>query len=100
RRVWVDTTKVPRVAGEQAGDRLHPWAVIAGMRATLPGDALLTNDAGNFATFLHRGWWFRHPDTQLAPTSGAMGYAVPAAEAAKIARPERTLAVVVRDGGA
>ena len=100
RRVWVDTTKVPRVAGEQAGDRLHPWAVIAGMRATLPEDALLTNDAGNFATFLHRGWWFRHPDTQLAPTSGAMGYAVPAAVAAKIARPERTVVAVVGDGGA
>ena len=100
RRVWVDTTKMPRVAGKRAGGRLHPWAVVAGMREALPEDALLTNDAGNFATFLHRGWWFRHPDTQLAPTSGAMGYAIPAAVAAKIARPDRTVVAVVGDGGA
>lgn len=100
RRVWVDTTKVPRVAGERSRGRLHPWAVVAGMREALPEDALLTNDAGNFATFLHRGWWFRHPDTQLAPTSGAMGYAIPAAVAAKIARPDRTVVAVVGDGGA
>jgi acetolactate synthase-1/2/3 large subunit len=79
---------------------MHPWAVVAGMRAALPEDALITNDAGNFASFLHRGWWFRHPGTQLAPTSGAMGYAVPAAVAAKITAPDRTVVAVAGDGGA
>jgi acetolactate synthase-1/2/3 large subunit len=100
RRVWVDTATVPPEAAGHPGSRLHPWAVVAGMRAALPEDALITNDAGNFASFLHRGWWFRHPRTQLAPTSGAMGYAVPAAVAAKIAAPDRTVVAVAGDGGA
>ncbi|MFD6952682.1 thiamine pyrophosphate-binding protein [Nocardiopsis sp. TSRI0078] len=99
RRTWVDTATVPPQASEGTGSRLHPWAVVAGMRAALPEDALITNDAGNFASFLHRGWWFRHPRTQLAPTSGAMGYAVPAAVAAKIAAPDRTVVAVAGDGG-
>ncbi|WP_285730144.1 thiamine pyrophosphate-dependent enzyme [Nocardiopsis sp. ATB16-24] len=100
RRNWVASATVPPEAAEHTGPLLHPWSVIAGMRASLPEDALLTNDAGNFASFLHRGWWFRHPRTQLAPTSGAMGYAVPAAVAAKIAAPDRTVVAVAGDGGA
>ncbi|GAB3695989.1 thiamine pyrophosphate-dependent enzyme [Nocardiopsis oceani] len=100
RRVWVESATIPSQAAEHRGNLLHPWSVIAGMREALPEDTLITNDAGNFASFLHRGWWFRHPDTQLAPTSGAMGYAVPAAVAAKIAAPERTVVAVAGDGGA
>ena len=100
RRVWVDSTVPPPHSADHAGAGMHPWAVVAGMRAALPEDALITNDAGNFASFLHRGWWFRHPSTQLAPTSGAMGYAVPAAVAAKIAAPGRTVVAVAGDGGA
>ena len=100
RRVWVDSTRPPRAVEQHTGPGLHPWSVVEGMRETLPEDALLTNDAGNFAAFLHRGWWYRHPETQLAPTSGAMGYAVPAAVAAKLARPERTVVAVAGDGGA
>lgn len=100
RRIWVESATVPAETGRHQSGRMHPWSVIAGMRETLPEDALITNDAGNFASFLHRGWWFRHPDTQLAPTSGAMGYAVPAAIAAKIAAPERTVVAVAGDGGA
>ncbi|WP_304454246.1 thiamine pyrophosphate-dependent enzyme [Nocardiopsis sp. YSL2] len=99
RRVWVDTATVPPGAADHPGPGLHPWSVVEGMREVLPEDALITNDAGNFASFLHRGWWFRHPRTQLAPTSGAMGYAVPAAVAAKIAAPERTVVAVAGDGG-
>ncbi|MFE3457244.1 thiamine pyrophosphate-dependent enzyme [Nocardiopsis aegyptia] len=100
RRAWVDTATVPPGAAGHPGPGLHPWSVVEGMREALPEDALITNDAGNFASFLHRGWWFRHPRTQLAPTSGAMGYAVPAAVAAKIAAPERTVVAVAGDGGA
>jgi acetolactate synthase-1/2/3 large subunit len=100
RRRWVDSTVPPAHAADHAGRGMHPWAVVSAMRAALPEDALITNDAGNFATFLHRGWWFRHPSTQLAPTSGAMGYAVPAAVAAKIAAPDRTVVAVAGDGGA
>ncbi|WP_017604508.1 thiamine pyrophosphate-dependent enzyme [Nocardiopsis alkaliphila] len=100
RRLWMESTTLPGGTEPHQGPRMHPWSVVAGMRRALPEDALLTNDAGNFASFLHRGWWFRHPRTQLAPTSGAMGYAVPAAVAAKIAEPGRTVVAVAGDGGA
>jgi acetolactate synthase-1/2/3 large subunit len=99
RRAWVEAATAPPGTADHPGPGLHPWAVVEGMREALPEDALITNDAGNFASFLHRGWWFRHPRTQLAPTSGAMGYAVPAAVAAKIAAPERTVVAVAGDGG-
>lgn len=100
RRLWIESSAVPSDVELHQGSRMHPWAVIAGMRDALPEDALITNDAGNFASFLHRGWWYRHANTQLAPTSGAMGYAVPAAIAAKLAAPERTVVAVAGDGGA
>ncbi|TQN31969.1 acetolactate synthase-1/2/3 large subunit [Haloactinospora alba] len=99
-RAWVATTTAPENTADSGNTPLHPWAVVEGMRRTLPEDAIITNDAGNFAAFLHRGWWYRHPRTQLAPTSGAMGYAVPAAVAAKLAEPRRTVVAVAGDGGA
>jgi acetolactate synthase-1/2/3 large subunit len=69
------------------------------MREVLPGDTLLTNDAGNFSVFVHRYWRYDYPRTQLAPTNGAMGYGVPAAVAAKLAAPERTVVACCGDGG-
>ncbi|MBV2362512.1 thiamine pyrophosphate-dependent enzyme [Streptomonospora nanhaiensis] len=96
---WVRASTPPPEAAAHAGAGLHPWAVVEAMRAALPEDTVVTNDAGNFAAFLHRGWWYRHPRTQLAPTSGAMGYAVPAAVAAKLAAPHRTVVAVAGDGG-
>ncbi|MBU3739810.1 MAG: thiamine pyrophosphate-binding protein, partial [Rhodoferax sp.] len=63
-------------------------AIVASLQRHLPADAVLTNGAGNFATWIHR--FFRHQGlakghkTQLAPTSGAMGYGVPAGIAAAI----------------
>jgi len=63
-------------------------AIIATLQKHLPADAVLTNGAGNFASWAHR--FFRHHGlakgykTQLAPTSGAMGYGVPAGIAAAI----------------
>ncbi len=64
-----------------------------------PSDAIITNDAGNFSAFVHRYWRFNYADTQLGPTNGAMGYAIPAAVAAKIAQPHRTVVATVGDGG-
>ncbi|MFB9802819.1 thiamine pyrophosphate-dependent enzyme [Streptomonospora salina] len=98
-RVWERTAAAPADAAAHPGGLMHPWAVVEGMRRALPDDAVITNDAGNFAAFLHRGWFYRHPRTQLAPTSGAMGYAVPAAVAAKLAAPHRTVVAAVGDGG-
>ena len=61
-------------------------------------DAIIANGAGNYAAWLHRFYRHRHYRTQLAPTSGAMGYGVPAAIAAKLAEPEREVISVNGDG--
>jgi acetolactate synthase-1/2/3 large subunit len=73
--------------------------VVACMTAELPGDVVIANDAGNFAAFLHRFWRYATPRSQVAPTSGAMGYAVPAAIGAKLAQPGRPVVALVGDGG-
>ena len=54
--------------------------------------------AGNYAAFLHRFFQYKGFKTQLAPTSGAMGYGVPAAVAAKIAEPGRMVVSLAGDG--
>ncbi|SJZ46116.1 acetolactate synthase-1/2/3 large subunit [Marinactinospora thermotolerans DSM 45154] len=96
---WERSTLSSPVPDSGAPGLLHPWQVVAAMRRVLPDDAIVTNDAGNFAAFLHRGWIYRHPRTQLASTSGAMGYAVPAAVAAKLVEPRRHVVAVAGDGG-
>src|SRR5258708_10420259 len=72
--------------------------VIAWLNKRLPDDAIVTNGAGNYAAFLHRFFQYRGFKTQLAPTSGAMGYGVPAAGAANIAPPKRMLGSLAGDG--
>jgi acetolactate synthase-1/2/3 large subunit len=70
---------------------------IAHLRERVP-DAIVTNGAGNFSAWVHRFWrWHEYP-TQLAPTSGAMGYGVPSAIAAKLLHPERTAICFAGDG--
>lgn len=61
-------------------------------------DTIVTNGAGNYAAWLHRFFKHRTWRTQLAPTSGAMGYGVPAAVAAKLVHPEREVISVNGDG--
>lgn len=68
------------------------------MRALLPEDAIVTNGAGNFAAWLHRFFPCHGFGTQLAPVSGAMGYGLPAAIAAKSADPAREVVAVSGDG--
>ncbi|MEQ8369387.1 MAG: thiamine pyrophosphate-binding protein [Alphaproteobacteria bacterium] len=72
--------------------------VIQHLDATLPDDAIITNGAGNYATWVHRFFRYRGFGTQLAPTSGAMGYGVPAAIAAKAAFPDRVVVNISGDG--
>jgi acetolactate synthase I/II/III large subunit len=86
-------------AVEQAPGGVHPAAVIAALHRALPADGIVTNDAGNFAAFLHRYWRFPPSTAQLGPVNGAMGYAVPGAVGAALAAPERTAVAVVGDGG-
>ena len=68
------------------------------LRERLPADAFLTNGAGNYTVWCHRFYAFRRYRTQLAPCSGAMGYGIPAAIAAKVVHPERTVVCVSGDG--
>jgi acetolactate synthase-1/2/3 large subunit len=65
---------------------------------TVAQDAIIANDAGNFAIWLHRFYRHRRFATQVGPTSGAMGYALPAAIGAKLQHPEREVYAVLGDG--
>jgi acetolactate synthase I/II/III large subunit len=78
--------------------RVQMWDVVDYINAHVPDDAIFCNGAGNFATWLHRFHRYTGLRTQLAPTSGAMGYGVPAAIAAKLAHPERTVVCLAGDG--
>jgi len=64
----------------------------------LPENGILTNGAGNFAAFVHRYFQYKSYRTCLAPTSGSMGYGLPAAIAAKLAHPTRPVVSVQGDG--
>jgi acetolactate synthase-1/2/3 large subunit len=68
------------------------------LSARLPADSIVTNGAGNYATWLHRHYAYRHYRSQVAPTSGAMGYGVPAAIAAKSLYPDRVVVAFAGDG--
>jgi acetolactate synthase I/II/III large subunit len=81
------------------GPGVHPGRVIASLASQLGPETILTTDAGNFASWAARGYVFRRPGTFLGPTSGAMGYALPAAIAAAIARPGRQVVALAGDGG-
>ncbi len=72
--------------------------VIAWLSEHLPDDAILTNGAGNYSVFLHRYFRYRRYGTQIAPTSGSMGYAVPGAIAASLYDPARTVVSLTGDG--
>ena len=83
--------------GPMPGD-LDMGEVMAVLRSRLPDDAILTNGAGNFSVWAHRFYEFRRFRTQLAPTSGAMGYGLPGGVAAKLVHPERTVICFAGDG--
>ncbi|MBV8735986.1 MAG: thiamine pyrophosphate-binding protein, partial [Alphaproteobacteria bacterium] len=82
------------------GDRaLDLGAIMTWLRQRLPDDAIVTSDAGNFSGWPNRFLQYRRPGRQLGPTSGAMGYGVPAAVAAKIIHPNRLVVGFCGDGG-
>ncbi len=81
-------------------DLVDPALVLAELRRQLPDDAILTSDAGNFWGWFARYYRFRRPGTFLGPTSGAMGYAVPAAVGAALVRGNGVPVVALAgDGG-
>jgi acetolactate synthase-1/2/3 large subunit len=70
------------------------------LNEVLPDDSIITNDAGNFSGWPQRFYRFRKFRTQLGPTSGAMGYGIPAAISARLVHPDRPVVCFVGDGGA
>jgi acetolactate synthase I/II/III large subunit len=72
--------------------------VVGFLRERLPPDAIVANGAGNFSTWAHRFYRYRRFKSQVAPTSGAMGYGVPAALAAKAVHPDRIVVAFSGDG--
>ncbi|UES52624.1 thiamine pyrophosphate-binding protein [Roseibium aggregatum] len=85
-------------ARPQVPGNLQMAGVMEWLEANLPEDAVCTNGAGNYATWLHRFHRFRRYATQAAPTSGSMGYGLPAAVSAKLAFPEREVVCFAGDG--
>ncbi|MBB6136121.1 acetolactate synthase-1/2/3 large subunit [Massilia aurea] len=80
------------------GVPLDLWQVVQDLQSALPADAIITNGAGNYASWAHRFYRYGGMRTQLAPTNGAMGYAVPSGVAAKIVHPERAVVTFAGDG--
>ena len=101
RAAWVEEARADYLAnlrhGEMPGD-LQLAEVMAHLRERLPGDAVITNGAGNYSVWAHRFYEFHRYGTQLAPCAGAMGYGVPAAVAAKLRHPERIVVCLAGDG--
>ena len=77
---------------------VNPAAIMATLRQFTPDDPIVTNGAGNYAGWVHRFHLHRSYPSQLGPTSGAMGYGLPAAIAAKLRYPDRTVVCTAGDG--
>ncbi len=88
---WTDTPQ--KLPGKFQYGEAMKW-----LRERLPAEAIITNGAGNYAIWIHRYYRFRKFGTQLAPTSGSMGYGVPAAVMAKRQRPDSPVVCFAGDG--
>ena len=109
---WIDPELVPFSAGEEAhrdwldwsepkprkGVKLDLGPVVKAMREALPADTIICNGAGNFSGWWHRYWRYGCAPTQLAPTSGTMGYGLPAAVAAALRFKDRVVVCIAGDG--
>lgn len=87
---WTEPTEVP-------GD-VNLGHIIGWLRDNTSDDTIICNGAGNFSAWVHRFYRYRGFGTQLAPTSGSMGYGVPSAIAAKRIYPNKTVICVAGDG--
>ncbi len=92
---WQREPPIYANAGQPA---LNLWQVVQTLERIVPADTIIANGAGNFATWAHRFWPYAGLRTQLSSTSGAMGYGVPAAVAAAISAPQRTVVCFAGDG--
>lgn len=104
RRAWLEHVhdvhvNLARWQPEDAPDGVSFGHVIAALAEVLGEDAIITTDAGNFASWLHRHFPFRSTNLLLGAVSGSMGLGVPAAVAAALRCPDRQVATLVGDGG-
>jgi acetolactate synthase-1/2/3 large subunit len=90
---YLQWTEPPRIPGDVQLGEIMDW-----LRTRLPADAILTNGAGNYSAWPNRFYRYRQFRTLLGPTSGSMGYGVPAAIAAKRLYPERSVIAFAGDG--
>lgn len=101
---WADWTRAARADYEEnirptSGPGAVQMAeIVAWLRERLPPEAIITNGAGNYTAWVHRFHQYRRYRTQLAPTSGSMGYGLPAAVAAKACRPDQPVVCFAGDG--
>jgi acetolactate synthase-1/2/3 large subunit len=98
REAYVAATTVDDGA-QWRGRGVHPGRIIATLERVLPSNALLTTDAGNFGNWPARYFHFGRDNGFLGPTSGAMGYGLPAAIAASLVQPGRPVVAICGDGG-
>jgi len=81
------------------GEGVHPGNAVETLARMLPAEAIVTTDAGDFGTWAARGLQFRRPGTFLGSCAGPMGYGLPAAIGATLARPGRLGVALAGDGG-
>ncbi|MCH8236895.1 MAG: thiamine pyrophosphate-binding protein [Proteobacteria bacterium] len=86
-------TEPPEIPGPVQMGEIMAW-----LNDRLPDDAILCNGAGNFSVWVNRFYRYRKFGTLLAPTSGSMGYGLPAAVSAKLQNPDRTVVAFTGDG--
>ncbi|MGB8623128.1 MAG: thiamine pyrophosphate-dependent enzyme, partial [Paracoccaceae bacterium] len=101
---WAEWTRAARgdyeawTAPKETPGAVKMEAVVRWLSEHLEEDAIVTNGAGNYAAFVHRYFTFKRHGTQLAPTSGSMGYGFPAAIAASLRHPGRQVVCMAGDG--
>ncbi|EWC42803.1 thiamine pyrophosphate-binding protein [Stutzerimonas stutzeri] len=101
RQTWLTRAREIRQAWQQPTALPGPLQlgeIVAWIGDRLPADAVISNGAGNYTLWVHRFYPFREWGSQLAPTSGSMGYGLPAAIAAKLAEPSRPAVCFAGDG--
>jgi acetolactate synthase-1/2/3 large subunit len=97
RRRFEEATRLP--ADTNQSGTVDYQCVVRTLMDVLPSDAIVASDAGNFYGWLSRYFRFRSPRSYVGPASGAMGYGLPAAIGAKLARPSGPVVSVSGDGG-